>query len=81
MASPAAAGVAAIIRGYFPELSAEEVRDVLMKTVTKTNKKIKIPGLSGSKSKGQMNDVCISSGFINAESAVRLLLDIEAKKP
>ncbi|MEY4571196.1 MAG: hypothetical protein RLZ10_389 [Bacteroidota bacterium] len=80
MASPAAAGVAAIIRGYFPELSAEEVRNVLMKTVTKTNKKIRIPGLSGGKAKGQMNDVCIASGFINAESAVRFLLDIEVKK-
>jgi subtilisin family serine protease len=80
MASPAAAGVAAIIRGYFPELSAEEVRNVLMKTVSKTNKNIRIPGMTGNKAKGKMSDLSISSGFINAESAVRFLLDNPSKK-
>ena len=37
-------GVAAIIRSYFPELSASEVREVLMRTV-EHSKKGTYPGL------------------------------------
>jgi len=72
MASPATAGVCAMIRGYFPELSAEEVRDVLMKTTVKTKKKILIPG---TKKKGVMTDVSVTGGFVNAEKAVQYLLE------
>ena len=79
MASPVAAGVAAIIRGYFPELTAEQVRDVLMKTVSTTTKKIVIPGRQKDKSSGLMKDVSISGGFINAEKAVTYLLSKENK--
>ncbi|MCF8410333.1 MAG: S8 family serine peptidase, partial [Crocinitomicaceae bacterium] len=79
MASPVAAGVAAIIRGYFPELTAEQVRDVLMKTVSTTSKKIAIPGRKKADSVGAMNDVSISAGFINAERAVSYLLSKEKK--
>jgi len=72
MACPATAGVCALIRGYFPELSAEEVRDVLMKTVVPYKKKIRIPG---TKNKGTMANVSISAGFVNAEKAVEYLLE------
>lgn len=72
MACPATAGVCAMIRGYFPELTAEEVRDVLMKTVVPYKKKIRIPG---TKSKGTMSNVSISAGFVNAEKAVAYLLE------
>jgi len=79
MASPAAAGVAAIIRGYFPELTAEQVREVLMETVVITTKKITIPGRKKNESVGVMKDVSISGGFINAERAVSYLLSKEKK--
>ena len=72
MACPATAGVCAMIRGYFPELTAEEVRDVLMKTVVPYKKKIRIPG---TKNKGTMANVSISAGFVNAEKAVAYLLE------
>jgi cell wall-associated protease len=74
MACPATAGVCAMIRGYFPELSAEEVRDVLMKTVVPYKKKIHIPGAT-KKKKARMNAVSISGGFVSAEQAVKYLLD------
>jgi len=79
MASPVAAGVAAIIRGYFPELTAEQVRDVLMETVVSTTKNIAIPGRKKNESVGLMKDVSISGGFINAERAVSYLLSKEKK--
>ena len=45
MACPSTAGVAAIIRGYFPELKAEEVKAVMMKTVVQGTEKVNVPGL------------------------------------
>lgn len=74
MACPAAAGVAALIRGYFPELSATQVKEVLMKTAIPYLKTISIPGKSGKEAIGTMKDVSISAGFINAASAVEYLI-------
>jgi subtilisin family serine protease len=71
MACPATAGVAAMIRGYFPELTAEQVRDVLMKTTVQYKKKVVVPG---TKKKVKMNTISISGGFVNAEAAVNYLL-------
>jgi subtilisin family serine protease len=72
MASPAAAGVAAVIRGYFPELKSAEVRDVLMKTVVPYKKKVKVPGPK--KKKAKVSELCISGGFINTNNAVTELM-------
>jgi len=72
MACPATAGVCAMIRGYFPELTADQVREVLMKTAVKTKKKIIIPGTSN---QGLMREVAISEGFVNAHAAVQFLLE------
>jgi subtilisin family serine protease len=74
MACPATAGVAALIRSYFPELSAEEVASVIMKTAEPYSKTIKIPGKSKKDSKGKMNQVCITGSFVNAANAVEFLL-------
>jgi len=71
MASPATAGVCAIIRGYFPELTAAQVREVLMKTAVPYKKKVIVPG---TKRKVNVSDVSISGGFVSAEKAVEYLL-------
>jgi len=71
MACPATAGVATMIRSYFPELSAAEVREVLMKTTAKYSKTVVAP--NGEKAK--MKDLCITGGFVNAANAVSYLLD------
>jgi subtilisin family serine protease len=71
MASPATAGVCAIIRGYFPELTAAQVREVLMKTAVPYKKKVIVPG---TKRKVNVSEVSISGGFVSAEKAVEYLL-------
>lgn len=71
MASPAVAGVAAIIRSYFPNLTASQVREVLMKTAVPIKKSVKVPG---TKNKKKMKDLCISGGFVNVNNAVIELL-------
>jgi len=78
MASPSTAGVCAIIRGYFPELTAEQVKDALMKTVVPYKKKVRLPG--DKKAKVKVNEICISGGFINANNAVKELMGLNKKK-
>jgi subtilisin family serine protease len=73
MASPAAAGVAAMIRSYYPELKANEVREVLMKSVVVYKKKVKVPGKK--KEKAKISELCISGGLINANNAVKELMN------
>lgn len=77
MASPATAGVAAMIREYFPDLKAPEVRDALMKSVVPYSKKVKVPG--SKKSKAKLADLCISGGFVNANNAVKELMGLNKK--
>lgn len=84
MASPSAAGVAAIIRSYFPELTAAEVRDVMMKTVVPYKGKVLLPGgevvetkkgPKVKKSKVKLEDISITGGFVNCNNAVKYLLE------
>jgi cell wall-associated protease len=72
MACPATAGVAALIRGYFPELTAAQVREILMQTSVKYKKSIEIPS---AKKSGKMTETCITGGFVNAAEAVEFLLN------
>lgn len=76
MASPSAAGVATIIREYFPKLKAKQVRTILMESVTKVNFKVPEPGHSSDMV--SYSDLCISGGIINAYKAVQLAMT-EAK--
>lgn len=77
MASPTVAGVAAVIRGYFPELKADEVKAVLMKTVVRYKKKVIIPG-SGNR-KVKMKELCVSGGIVNVNNAVLELMGLNKK--
>lgn len=72
MAGPVVAGVAAMISSYFPEMKASEVKAVLMRTVTHSNKYVRVPGHK--KMKVKMDQLCISGGIVNAANAVDALI-------
>lgn len=57
MAAPVVAGLAGMIRAYFPKLTANQVKDILMKSVVKIE---------------ALKDKCISGGIINAYNAFEL---------
>jgi cell wall-associated protease len=69
MASPCAAGVAALIRSYFPDLTAAQVRTILIKSVTKMKGKTYLPG---TKKAVKLKSICVSGGVINAAKAIKL---------
>lgn len=71
MASPVVAGVAALIRSYYPALTAVEVKDIIMKSVSKVDQKVKVVD-EGSSKKVYFPEVCISGGIVNAYNAIQL---------
>lgn len=71
MAAPVVAGIAALIRSYYPDLTAPQVRALLMQTVTKYNGRVRIPGHR--KTYTTMANLCVSGGIVNANAAVSKL--------
>ncbi|MCB9284214.1 MAG: S8 family serine peptidase [Lewinellaceae bacterium] len=77
MASPVTAGVAAVLRSYFPDLTAEQVKDILLSSVDPINTKVKKPG---SKTLVPFSDLSVSGGVVNAYNAVKMAEDTKGKK-
>ncbi len=77
MASPAAAGVAAIIRSYYPELSAVQVKSIMEKSVAKQEGEVYKPG---STEKVPFSSLCVSGGIVSTTQAVDMAETTKAKK-
>lgn len=69
MAAPVVAGLAAILRSYYPELTAQEVKEIIMNSVTKVDQKIKIKK-DGSTKKVYLDEISVSGGIVNAYNAI-----------
>lgn len=76
MASPVVSGVAALIMSYYPTLSAEQVKEIILKSSLKPKKlKVYLPSESQGeeeKQKVRLNDISVSGGLVNAYEAVKL---------
>jgi len=77
MASPVTAGVAAMLRSYFPRLTAVQVKDILMKSIVPISEDVKLPG---SEEKVKMKDLCITGGVLSAYKAFELASKTKGKK-
>jgi cell wall-associated protease len=69
MASPVTAGIAALIRSYYPSLSAKEVKQIIMYSAVPYTEKVKVPG---KKKKVAMTELCKTGAIVNAEKAIKL---------
>ncbi len=69
MAAPVVSGLAALLRSYYPELSAKEVKDIILKSATKVDEKVKIR-VDGSTKKVYLDEISVSGGIVNARAAV-----------
>jgi subtilisin family serine protease len=70
MASPVVAGVAAFLWSYYPELTAQEIKQILMESTMPLKKSQKIPGEKRKKKK--LKKLCVSGGIINLARAMEL---------
>lgn len=76
MAAPVVSGLAAMIRSYYPSLSAEEVKKLIMESVIKPKSKTRIPGTK--KKKAKFSKLCVSAGWVNAYSVFSILDKLSA---
>jgi cell wall-associated protease len=70
MASPNTAGVVALIRSYFPNLSASEVKNVLLESGVSINREVRIGGAKGDKK--PFSTLSKSGKIVNAYNAILL---------
>lgn len=77
MASPVAAGVATVIRSYYPSLTAVQVKKILMKSVTKVPGKVSVPGDDDTQVK--FKKLCVTGGIINLYKAVQLAEKMDSR--
>lgn len=79
MASPVVAGVAAAIRSYYPDLSAVQVKDILMSSTTMTaNAKVKVPG--DDETLVPFTDLCVTGGVVNGYEAAKKAEKVKGKR-
>jgi len=72
MASPVVAGLAALIRSYYPQLTAVQVKQAILDSVTPITQRVKVTGPDGQKLRVTMRDICVTGGIVNAYNALQL---------
>lgn len=77
MASPVVAGVAALVRAYYPDLTAVQVKDILMKSVVPVNQQVMKPG---TKEMVPFSQLSVSGGVVNVYNALELAAKTKGKK-
>lgn len=71
MAAPVVTGLAALIRSYYPKLTAVQVKAIIIQSVTRVNHKVKVK-TEKSDRKVSFADLCRSGGIVNAYNALKL---------
>ena len=76
MAAPGVAGVAALIRSYYPKLSASQVKHIIMNSGTKIDLEVIKPGSASQKNpKGLLvpfAELSVSGRIVNAHNALKM---------
>lgn len=79
MAAPVVAGVAAVLRSYFPSLKASQVKEIIMESAIPVDLQVKKPGDSS----GGLVDfktLSVQGGAINLHNAVQMAKQTKGKK-
>jgi subtilisin family serine protease len=69
MAAPVVAGVAALVRQNYPNLTAAQTKQIILKSAVPCKEKILIPG---TKTKAQLSDISVTGAIVNAYEALLL---------
>jgi cell wall-associated protease len=74
MATPVVSGVAALLKSYFPRLTAIEIKKIIEQTAVMPANQTLIPGTNDD---AYMNKLCRSGGVVNAFAAVKLAYSLK----
>ena len=77
MASPVVAGVAAILRSYFPSLTAQQTKEILMSSAIKSTEKVNVPG---SDEMVPFSQLSVCGGIVNTYTAVQKAKTVKGNK-
>ncbi len=71
MAAPVVAGLAALIRSYYPKLTAVQVKDIILKSAIKVDQSVEIRTDAETKTV-PFSDLSVTGGIVNAYEALKL---------
>lgn len=71
MAAPVVTGLAALIRSYYPKLTAVQVKEIILKSVVKINHPVNNRKDADTVSMS-FADLCVTGGIVNAYNALKL---------
>lgn len=78
MAAPVVAGIAAVLRSYFPDLTAQQVKEAIMTGMDqKSDESVVKPG---SGEEVLFSELSVTGGIVNLEKAFETALKMEGKK-
>ncbi|MFT5015883.1 MAG: subtilisin family serine protease [Neolewinella sp.] len=77
MAAPMVAGIAAMLRSYFPDLKATQVKEIILESALPVNLEVVKPG---SDEKIKFSELSATGGLANAYTAVKLAERTKGKK-
>lgn len=80
MAAPVVSGLAALLLSYHPELSPAQVREIIIKSVSKVNHKVKYKNEKDENVRVLFSEICVSGGIVNAYNALKLAESYELSK-
>lgn len=72
MAAPVVSGLAALILSYYPQFTAVDVKDIIMKSVSKVTRKVKYTNEKEEVLRVNFSELCISGGIVNAYNALKM---------
>lgn len=78
MAAPMVTGVAALLRSYYPDLTAKQVKDLIMESSTPWNQKVIKPGTE--EEMVTMSQLSVTGGLLNAFGAVKMAEQTKGQK-
>jgi len=79
MAAPVVSGLSALILSYYPDLKPNQVREIIMKSVSKVLQKVKYKNERGETVRVPFSDLCVSGGIVNAYEALKLAERYQSK--
>jgi subtilisin family serine protease len=72
MAAPVVSGLSALIMSYYPDLTAVQIRDIIVRSVVKVECKVRLKNEKGESQRVLLADISISGGIVNAYHALKL---------
>ena len=78
MATPVVAGIAALLKSYYPELTAKQLKFIIEQSVTKIDFPVTKPKSGGKKVK--MTELCRTGGVVNAYNALVMAEEMTKSK-